>query len=73
MKNSRQFSQMEPGTYVFGAGRRGGFTYFKAPDVKASAFYAVTNYKLDKDYFVEGKKSVICGFDRGISEFISFY
>lgn len=42
----------------------------KRPDVKASAFYAVTNYKLDKDYFVEGKKSVICGFDRG---FLNLY
>lgn len=37
----------------------------KRPDIKSAAFYAVTNYKLDKDYFVEGKKSVICGFDRG--------
>lgn len=37
----------------------------KRPDVKKTASYAVTNYKLDKDYFVEGKKSVICGFDRG--------
>lgn len=37
----------------------------KRPDIKKTAYYAVTNYKLDKDYFVEGKKSVICGFDRG--------
>lgn len=37
----------------------------KRPDIKKAASYAVTNYKLDKDYFVEGKKSVICGFDRG--------
>lgn len=40
----------------------------KRPDVKKTAAYAVTNYKLDKDYFVEGKKSVICGFDRGFMD-----
>ena len=40
----------------------------KRPDVKKTAAYAVTNYKLDKDYFVEGKKSVICGFDRGFKD-----
>lgn len=42
----------------------------KRPDVKESASYAVTNYKLDKDYFVEGKRSAICGFDR---EFLDLY
>lgn len=33
------------------------------PEVKNLARYAVTNYKLDMDYNVEGVQTILCGFD----------
>ncbi|MDE6891792.1 MAG: ABC transporter permease [Lachnospiraceae bacterium] len=33
------------------------------PEVKRASRYMVTNYKLDKDYAVAGKKAAVCGFD----------
>ncbi len=33
------------------------------PEVKTFARYAATNYKLDRDYKVEGVQTVLCGFD----------
>lgn len=38
------------------------------PEVKRSSRYAVTNYKLDKDYTIEGKKAAVCGFDEDFLE-----
>lgn len=33
------------------------------PDVAAAARYDVINYRIDKDYFIGGKKAVLCGAD----------
>ncbi|MCM1135234.1 MAG: ABC transporter permease [Clostridium sp.] len=33
------------------------------PEVKHASLYAVTNYKLDEDYIIAGKKAAVCGFD----------
>ena len=38
------------------------------PEVKRFSRYAVTNYKLDKDYTIEGKKAAVCGFDEDFPE-----
>ncbi len=37
-------------------------------EVEASARYAATNYRLDQGYTVEGKETVICGFDESFQE-----
>lgn len=40
------------------------------PEVDISAFYAAVNYRLDMDYSIEGKQTVICGFDE---DFLKLY
>lgn len=37
-------------------------------EVESSARYAATNYRLDQGYTVEGKETVICGFDESFEE-----
>ena len=37
-------------------------------EVESSARYAATNYRLDQGYTVEGKETVICGFDKSFEE-----
>lgn len=38
------------------------------PDVKTASRYAATNYRLDKDFSINGTKTVICGFDETFFE-----
>ena len=33
------------------------------PEVKVGSRYAVTNYRLDLDYKIQGTQTVLCGFD----------
>ena len=40
----------------------------KRAEVESSARYAATNYRLDQGYTVEGKETVICGFDESFEE-----
>ncbi len=40
------------------------------PEVKQSARYAVTNYRVDMEYLIEGKETAICGFDES---FLALY
>lgn len=38
------------------------------PEVKAGSRYAVTNYRLDMDYKIDGTQTVLCGFDESFLE-----
>ena len=38
------------------------------PEVKNTSCYAVTNYRLDMDYKIEGTQTVLCGFDESFFE-----
>lgn len=38
------------------------------PEIRTAASYAVTNYRLDKDYSINGKKAAICGFEKSFLE-----
>jgi len=38
------------------------------PEVKTGARYAVTNYRLDMDYEIDGTQTVLCGFDQTFFE-----
>lgn len=40
------------------------------PEVRVAARYAVTNYRLDKDYTIEGTDTALCGLDEA---FLSLY
>ena len=40
-------------------------------EVESSSRYAVTNYRLDQGYTVEGKETVICGFDESFEEMMA--
>jgi len=40
------------------------------PEVKTASRYAVTNYRLDMDYKIDGTQTVLCGFDQ---EFFELY
>ena len=37
---------------------------FARPDVAAAAWYDAINYRIDKDYYIRGKKTAICGIDK---------
>lgn len=37
---------------------------FVRPDISAASWYDSINYKIDKDYFINGKKAAVCGVDK---------
>ncbi len=37
---------------------------FSRSDVAAASWYDSINYKIDKDYYINGKKAAVCGIDR---------
>lgn len=37
---------------------------FERSDVAAASWYDAINYKIDKDYYINGKKTAICGVDK---------
>lgn len=43
------------------------------PDVKTASRYAATNYRLDKDFSINGTKTVICGFDETFLNYFQAY
>ena len=37
---------------------------FARPDITAASWYDAINYRIDKDYYINGKKTAICGVDK---------
>lgn len=67
IRSQKEMSVQEDGSWhaVFRGLSEEQIAFIKArPEIKTAASYAVTNYRLDKDFFINGKKTAVCGFEK---------